>query len=89
MPKVTDILATMDYGPSPEANGEVVKWLKTRGGSAISSTAPSLNPARLSTSKTPQPVKCLAQVAQGSAADVAAAVKAARRPARLVTAFGT
>lgn len=31
MPKVTDILATMDYGPAPEANGEVVKWLGARG----------------------------------------------------------
>ena len=31
MPTVTEILETMDYGPAPEATGEVMAWLKARG----------------------------------------------------------
>ena len=78
MTKVTEILETMDYGPAPEANGEVVRWLKARGtfghliGGAFTipvKTFAVLNPATGET---------LAQVAQGSVADVEAAVKAAR-----------
>ncbi len=31
MPTVTEILATMDYGPAPEASDIVTKWLKAKG----------------------------------------------------------
>ena len=31
MPTVTEILETMEYGPAPEASGEVTAWLKARG----------------------------------------------------------
>ncbi len=78
MPSVTEILETMDYGPAPEASGEVMAWLEARGcfghyidGGFVAGdrTFASLNPATGET---------LAEVAQGSASDVAAAVGAAR-----------
>ena len=82
MPSVTEILDTMDYGPAPEANGHVARLaerLMPRA-SAISSTAPSPSRRwRSSTSSNPANGEKLARVAQGSAADVDAAVKAARK----------
>ena len=81
MNKITDILATMEYGPAPEANDQVRAWLAGHkdgfahyiGGKF---TAPAekkyfdvFNPADGSV---------LGTVAQGSKADVDAAVKAAR-----------
>lgn len=78
MPKVTDILATMDYGPSPEANGEVIKWLKTRGSFGHFINGVFTEPGDTFDVKNPATGELLAKVAQGSAADVAAAVKAAR-----------
>jgi len=78
MPKVTDILATMDYGPSPEANGEVVKWLKARGAFGHYINGTFTEPAKTFDVKNPATGELLTKVAQGSAADVGAAVKAAR-----------
>ncbi|TQD35981.1 aldehyde dehydrogenase family protein [Rhodobacter capsulatus] len=81
MPSVNDILTTMDYGPAPEAAGEVMGWLQARGrfghliGGAMTAPGPQLavhNPA------TDEP---LAEVTRGSAADVTAAVAAARAAA--------
>jgi aldehyde dehydrogenase (NAD+) len=80
MAKIKDILESMDYGPAPEANGIVTAWLdKHRQGFghfiAGAFTKPSttmidvMNPANGA---------LLARVSQGSAADVDAAVKAAR-----------
>ncbi|TMV74683.1 aldehyde dehydrogenase family protein, partial [Thioclava sp. BHET1] len=81
MTTIKDILKTMDYGPAPEANTEVMGWLA--GGKAVfghfingAFTAPaagtfaSLNPATGAE---------LAQIARGTEEDVASAVKAARR----------
>ncbi len=81
MPNVKEVLETMDYGPAPEANGHVTEWLQQHkdgfkhfiGGefvaSAVSQQFDIMNPA----SDT-----LLARVAQGSEADVDAAVRAAR-----------
>ncbi|MDZ4136641.1 MAG: aldehyde dehydrogenase family protein, partial [Paracoccaceae bacterium] len=77
MPTVKEILNTMDYGPAPEATGEVKKWLSGRSfGHFINGvfTAPTASFAV----KNPATGEVLAQVSQGSAADVAAAVAAAR-----------
>jgi len=78
MPSVTEILETMDYGPAPEAAGEVTKWLAARGrfGHFIAGrfTAPGTTFAVAN----PATGGHLAEVTQGTAEDVAAAVKAAR-----------
>jgi aldehyde dehydrogenase (NAD+) len=82
MALVKDILVSMDYGPAPEANEPVVGWLDQHKGGFNhfidgKFVAPSegerfavFNPAYETE---------LAQVAQGSAADVDKAVKAARK----------
>jgi aldehyde dehydrogenase (NAD+) len=81
MPTVKQILDTMDYGPSPEAETHADAWLSAHaagfghfiGGRFVASTSgetfPVTNPARDTE---------LAKVAVGTAADVDAAVKAAR-----------
>jgi aldehyde dehydrogenase (NAD+) len=80
MPSITEILDTMDYGTAPEANGHVLDWLALNadgfghfidGGFVKGSKHFDVsNPANGQT---------LARVAQGSADDVDAAVKAARK----------
>ncbi len=82
MPNVKHVLETMDYGPSPEANTHVTAWLDQHragfnhfiGGEFVASSDRQqfdvMNPA----SDT-----LLARVAQGTEADVNAAVKAARK----------
>ena len=81
MNKVAEILATMEYGPAPEASDHVRAWLKAHeagfrhyiGGKFVPSKDGALfevmNPADNSS---------LGRVAQGGKADVEAAVKAAR-----------
>jgi aldehyde dehydrogenase (NAD+) len=78
MPTVTEILETMDYGPAPEATGEVMAWLKARGVFGHYIDGAFTKPGRTFASANPATGEGLAKVAQGSAADVAAAVKAAR-----------
>lgn len=78
MPKITDILATMDYGPSPESPDQARAWLKARdgtfglviGGDHVkgSSHFDSINPAT---------GEVLARIAQATPAQVDAAVSAA------------
>jgi aldehyde dehydrogenase (NAD+) len=78
MPTVTEILETMDYGPAPEASAEVDRWLAARGsfGHYIGG---SFRPgATTFASRNPATGATLAQIAQGSEDDVAAAVAAAR-----------
>ena len=81
MPSVNDILETMDYGPAPEAAGEVMGWLQARGrfghliGGAM--TAPGTVFATLN----PATGEVLAEVTRGSEADVGSAVAAARAAA--------
>ena len=78
MSKVTEILSTMDYGPAPEANGEVVKWLKARGSFGHLIGGAFTQPATTFAVKNPATGEVLAEVSQGSQADVTAAVIAAR-----------
>lgn len=82
MPTVQEILATMDYGPAPEAQDVVTAWLAAHAygfghfiGGAFTvpgrgPTCPVRDPARGTV---------IATVAQGTEADVAAAVTAARQ----------
>jgi aldehyde dehydrogenase (NAD+) len=82
MPTVKDILDTMDYGQSPEAEGHVTEWLARHGkgfrhyidGAFVASTGRKTldvtNPARDT---------ILGKTPLGTAGDIDAAVKAARK----------
>jgi aldehyde dehydrogenase (NAD+) len=82
MPNVKQVLESMDYGPAPESNSHINAWLEQHsagfkhfiGGGFVASSDNQqfdvMNPA----SDT-----LLARVAQGSKADIDAAVKAARK----------
>ncbi|WP_413989470.1 aldehyde dehydrogenase family protein [Labrys okinawensis] len=82
MPTVKEILQTMDYGPAPEAENHVSAWLQQHekgfrhfiGGAFVASKGKSsfdvTNPARDT---------LLGKVAEGTAEDIDAAVKAARK----------
>jgi len=78
MPSVTEILESMDYGPAPEANGEVVKWLKARGAFGHYVDGSFTKPTHTFAAANPATAEVLAQVSQGADADVQAAVRAAR-----------
>lgn len=81
MPSVREIFETMEYGPAPESATPVVQWLEERGRRfrqfiggewrepASGERFPTVNPGN---------GKHLADLAQGDAADVDAAVAAAR-----------
>ncbi len=85
MPKVTEVLRTMDYGPAPESSTHVMSWLDQHkngfghfidgefAGSSGKQQFDALNPAT---------GEVLARVAQGTERDVDAAVKAARKAFR-------
>jgi aldehyde dehydrogenase (NAD+) len=80
MPSITEILDTMDYGPAPEANGHVLDWLAAHAdgfghfiGGAFTKGVTFFDVANPATGEK------LARVAQGAAADVDSAVKAARK----------
>ena len=79
MPTVSEIMDTMDYGPSVEDSSAVRDWLKQheRFGHFIDG---SFTPAgRGFVTSDPATGETLAQISQGTAEDVAAAVKAARK----------
>ena len=78
MPTVTEILETMDYGPAPEAAGEVMAWLKARGTFGHYLDGAFVPGATTFATVNPATGAVLAKVTQGTAADVAAAVAAAR-----------
>ncbi|MBI1173405.1 aldehyde dehydrogenase family protein [bacterium] len=77
---VRDIFESMSYGPAPESNAEAQAWLAGHGGrfghwidggfKAAGATFATKNPAT---------AEMLAEVTQGTSADVAAAVAAARK----------
>ncbi len=79
MPKVTDILQTMDYGPAPEANGEIVKWLEARKEFGHFIGGAFTKPGKGFATRNPATGAVLATVTQGTKADVEAAVAAARK----------
>ncbi|MCQ0968895.1 aldehyde dehydrogenase family protein (plasmid) [Paracoccus sp. TK19116] len=82
MPSVSEIMDNLDYGPSVEDSGAVRDWLKQRGpfGHFIGGTF--AKPGETFTVRDPATGDLLAEVSQGTAADVAAAVKAARKAQR-------
>lgn len=81
MPAVKDILRNMEYGPAPEAANHAFAWLESRGRSFDhfigGAFVPPVEGGRF---EVVNPATCaaLAQVAQGSAADIDRAVTAAR-----------
>ena len=80
MPTVTEALTLMDYGPAPESTTIALEWLKGRSfGHFINGkfTKPDASFATISPSTGDE----LAQVAEGSAKDIDAAVNAARKAA--------
>jgi aldehyde dehydrogenase (NAD+) len=82
MPSVTDVLESMDYGPSPESNTHVKDWLAVHkdgfghfiGGNFVQSSS-----RKWIDVFNPHDGSVLGRVAQGSAVDVDQAVKAARK----------
>ncbi len=80
MTKVREIFDSMAYGPAPESNAEVLAWIaghKGRFGHWIDGSFTA--PADTFATRNPATGADLAEVSQGSAADIATAVKAARR----------
>ncbi|MBN8243482.1 aldehyde dehydrogenase family protein [Nitratireductor aquimarinus] len=81
MSSIKDILRTMEYGPSPEANGDVVQWLEAHGrsfGHYIDGRFVTPKGAREIAVSDPANGGELARIACGTTDDVDAAVKAAR-----------
>ncbi len=80
MPTIKDIMQTMEYGPAPEANGEVKAWLATHQagiGHYINGRFTAASGAMIEVIN-PANDTVLAQIAKGTAEDVDTAVKAAR-----------
>ncbi|NCU20744.1 aldehyde dehydrogenase family protein, partial [Candidatus Falkowbacteria bacterium] len=78
MPAVSDILDSLDYGPAPEGTVEVRGWLAARGRFGHFIGGAFTAPVGLFDTLNPATGEVLAQVTQGTPADVAAAVAAAR-----------
>lgn len=81
MPTVKEILNIMDYGPSPESAAEVLAWLTARGRFGHFINGSFTAPGESFATENPATGERLAEVAQGSADDIAAAVAAARAAA--------
>ncbi|WP_158812991.1 aldehyde dehydrogenase family protein [Methylocapsa sp. S129] len=80
MGKIRDILRTMEYGPSPESNDHVVAWLQAHAqGFGHYIDGEFTKPGALFEVTNPATGKLLAKATQGSAADIDAAVSAARK----------
>ncbi len=77
MPTVTEALALMEYGPAPESSAIALDWLKGRSFGHFINGAFTKSGEPFATHN-PATGDLLAQVSQGTDADVAAAVKAAR-----------
>ncbi|MDH2385319.1 aldehyde dehydrogenase family protein [Bradyrhizobium sp. CER78] len=78
---VANYFETMEYGPAPEADGEARAWLARHGatfGHFIAGKFTAPHAGKHLTTIEPATGKALARIAQGAAADVEAAVNAAR-----------
>ena len=78
---VAQYYETMEYGPAPEADGEARAWLKQHGavfGHFIGGKFAAPHSGKHLATIEPATGKTLAKLAQGSSADVEAAVSAAR-----------
>ncbi len=77
---VADIFRTMEYGPAPEGNAEALAWIARHGGRfGHWIDGRFTEPGEVFATTNPATGKVLAEVTQGSDADVAAAVAGARR----------
>ena len=80
MALIKDILRTMDYGPSPESSEHATAWLdRHKGGFGLFIDGRFTKPGALFDVFNPATGERIARVTQGSAADVDAAVAAARK----------
>ena len=81
MPKIQEVFETMEYGPAPEAANEARAWIEGSGprfGHFIDGGWCEPSESEFFPSLDPSSEEQLAEIAQGSAADVARAVAAAR-----------
>ena len=77
---IKDILRTMDYGPAPEGAEQVTAWLEEhKNGFGHFINGAFSKPSELFDVFNPATAKRIARVSQGSAADIDAAVAAARK----------
>jgi aldehyde dehydrogenase (NAD+) len=77
---IKQIFDTMDYGPAPEGNAEALAWISRHGGRfGHWIDGRFTTPGEVFATVNPATGKVLAEVTQGTDADVAAAVAAARR----------
>ncbi len=80
MGKITDILRTMEYGPSPESDEHVRAWLAShKDGFGHFIGGRFLAPAALFDVNNPATGERIARVSQGTAGDIDAAVASARK----------
>ncbi|WP_295171020.1 aldehyde dehydrogenase family protein, partial [uncultured Paracoccus sp.] len=79
MTKVSEIMQTMEYGPSTEDASAARDWLARRGTFGHFINGSFTKPGDTFETRDPATGEVLARVTQGTADDVAAAVKAARR----------
>ena len=82
MPKVSEIMESMEYGPSTEDASAVRDWLRERGTFGHFIAGRFTRPGQTFATRDPSTGEDLAQVSQGSARDIAKAVRAARRAQR-------
>ncbi|MCJ1902242.1 MULTISPECIES: aldehyde dehydrogenase family protein [Paracoccus] len=82
MPKVSEIMESMEYGPAPEDASAVRDWLRERGSFGHFIAGRFTRPGETFASRDPSSGEELAQVTQGTARDVQKAVRAARRAQR-------
>lgn len=78
MPTVTEALNTMDYGPAPESPAIALDWL-SRGPFGHFINGAFTKPGDMFGTANPATGAVLAQVTQGTGADIESAVKAARK----------
>ena len=76
---VKEIFDTMSYGPAPESATEALEWVAAHAPFGHWINGQFTKPHDTFTTQNPATGKPLAQVTQGSAADIDAAVKAARK----------
>ncbi len=77
---IRDIFQTMDYGPAPEGSAEAMAWIAGHGGRFGHWIDGAFTvPGATFSTRNPATGKVLAEVTQGTEADVAAAVAAARK----------
>src|SRR5690606_9383230 len=79
MNKIAQIFETLEYGPAPESPQPALDWIAAHGGKfGHYIDGKWTKPGKLFASDNPATGKKLADVSEGSAADVDRAVKAAR-----------